>query len=209
MSFKSQLLGFLKRNLILKYRNKGQLFSEIYNPTIILIILVLFNSFFKSEVLPSEKNAPEIFQKNIFIENIYVYPNDARVKDFLAYIKDDGSFYSTTFFDKLDDMKNAYLLSADNTYGTYWGIEFANSTETNSIEYKLYFKWDDSLITNNNIKLMDNGKICRRNKTDALTLQSYYNCAGNKLVYNGFSRLQRNLDYSIKKVNKEILQLTL
>ena len=201
MSFKSQLIGFLKRNLILKLRNKGQLFSEIYNPTIILIILVLFNSFFKSDVLTTEKYAPETFQGSFFIENIFVYPNDAKTQNFLRFIMDDGrSYYNVTYFDKLNDMKDAYLSSSDNTYATYWGIEFSNSSGPNSIVYTLYIKWDDSIISDNQIKLKDNGKVCRLNKTDVLNLNSYRTCAGNKFVYNGFSLLQRNLDYSIKKV---------
>jgi hypothetical protein len=200
MSFKSQLIGFLKRNLILKLRNKGQLFSEIYNPTIILIILVLFNSLFKSDILKSEKYAPETFQGSIFTENIFVYPNDSKTQNLLRFIVDDGSYYKITYFDKLDDMKDAYLSSSDNTYATYWGIEFSNLSLPNSIVYTLYIKWDDSIISNNQIKLTDNGKVCRLNKTDVLSLNSYRTCAGNKFVYNGLSLLQRNLDYSIKKV---------
>lgn len=44
---------------------------------------------------------------------------------------------------------------------------------------------------------MGNGNACRNNSKQFVY---YENCAGNKLVYNGFSILQYNLDLAIKKV---------
>ena len=199
MSFKSQLIGFLKRNLILKYRNKSQLFQEIYNPSIILIILVVFNSLFKSEVLPSENYGQnKLMPKGR--ENIYVFPDDTETRKIFQYIGDNDGIYTMQFFGNLTEMKNSYLKAADNSSDTFWGIEILYKSSS-VVNYKIYHRWDDSLIDNNKIKLYGNGKECRLNKTDPLTLSTYYSCSGNKLVYNGFSLLQSSFDYSIKMVN--------
>ena len=199
MSFKSQLDGFIKRNFKLKFRNKAQLISEIYNPTIILVILILFNYLFKNQILPAASFSPEDLNKPVLYQNVYVFPDNKMTKSIIDQMSNLTIKYRFQMFEKLDDMKSAYLKEVESTTDIFWGIEFPS--QNFPYEYKLYHKWDDVLFANNEVKLTGNGNLCRPDWSGGVLSILYYDCNGNKLVYDGFSFLQSKLDYSIKKVN--------
>lgn len=196
MSFLSQLLGFIKRNLILKYRNKFQTFPEIYNPIVILIVLIIFNISFKPvNYDPIQYAAEDLSFSLIYNYYVFIYPNNGNttiVGNELA-----KSIFIVKYFGSIDDMKSEYLNRTANgsTFNRIFGIEFSDMNQF-PYQYKMYNQWDDSLFQNQKVLTSANGNLCR-NKTD----YTYQTCAGNTLVYNGFSYLQSKLNLAIKKVN--------
>lgn len=195
MSFISQLLGFLKRNLILKYRNKFQTFPEIYNPITILIVLVIFNYTFKPvKYSPVEYPAQDLALSSIVNYNVFIYPANANT----TYIGNQltMSRFFVRYFASVNDMKATYLNLTKNSsmFDTYYGIEFFSSS-AQSPSYKLYTLWDQNVFTNKKVVTTANGNICREQTT-----YSYPSCAGNVFFYNGLSYLQNKLNLAIKKV---------
>lgn len=198
MSFLSQLLGFLKRNVILKYRNKFQTLPEIYNPVTILGVLVLFNYLFRPVKYEAVKSyAPENLTLAYNKYHAFIYPknlNTTAVGDQLAVDR-----FDVVYFNSLADMKATYLNLTVNQ-SVYWasdiyfGIEFLSNSMLNA-SYKLYTNWDQSVFTNSKVLTTGNGKVCRNASS-----YSYKSCAGNLFVYNGLSYLQSRLNLAIKRV---------
>lgn len=202
MSFTSQLFGFLKRNWILKYRNKFQTLPEIYNPITILAVLVLFNYLLR----PVKYDAIKSYEpKNISLDvfsnyHAFIYPknvNTTAIGNQLAQIRG----LDVAYFDSLADMKARYLnLSANQSSlfreDIYIGVEFFSSSPA-SPSYKLYTNWEQSVFTNTKVLTTANGKVCRNASSYA-----YRACAGNLFVYNGLCFLQNQLNIAIKKVYK-------
>lgn len=197
--FTSQLYGFLKRNLKLKYRNKMQTLPEIYNPVTILAILILFSFLFKSENLPATEYKPEYLGSNALVK-ILIYPDNNNTQFIGDLVKKNGlfSFNAIKYFNSTDYMKKFYLNQSDLQVYDYIGIEFSDTNFP--YLYKLYTKWDDALFNYKSAKLTADGRVCQINTTDFLNV--YENCAGNKLVYNGLSYIQSVLDASIKSVSR-------
>lgn len=197
MSFKTQLFAFLKRNYILKYRNKFQTLPEIYHPLSILAVLVLFNYLFSTEKFDPVQYAPETLGRTYLTINAYIYPNTSETQSIARLIKLNYYNIVTRFYNDTDQMKNSYLniSSKDSFINRHFGVEFSNRNFP--FEYKIYSKYDDYLFKNNKVVLKGNGKECRKISNSSFQ-SAYESCAGNKLVYNGFANLQYNLNSAIR-----------
>lgn len=206
-SFFSQLSGFLKRNVILKYRNKFQTLPEIYNPITILVVLVLFNYLFRPQKFDAVASyAPEnISLSSLTNYHVFIYPNNVNTTQIGSLLlhgtqnNQQSSTIEVVYFDSLAAMKERYLnLSANQTslwrQDIYFGVEFY-SASTEKPSYKLYTNWEQSVFTNNRVVTTANGKVCRN-----ASLLSYKTCAGNLFVYNGLTYFQAKLNAAIKMV---------
>lgn len=200
MSFQSQLIGFLKRNLKLKLRNKFQIFPELYNPFSILLVLILFNFIFKSENYGPEQYEPENFESfSIYTMRLYFYPDTNLTRTIANSMRLEKFNVKRKFFSEISKMKSEYLTDSFNrsVFDIFYGIEF--SPENLPYEYKIYNAYDEKFFKGNKVILTANGKECRKNGSFLLTA-FYKECAGNTMRYNGFAELQFNLDRAIKKV---------
>jgi len=196
MSYSSQLRGFLKRNFLLKYRNKYQTLMEIYNPLAILAILILFSFVFKSERFEAEDYKPQNISSPLLDIELYTCPDTIGARKIVAQIK---NIYTVKFFNNTDEMKKNYTESAQvDRFRTHIGVEFNQNSFPN--EYKLYSQWDDEFFSRKKAQLLFDSRRCRKNTTNILN--DYRECAGNKLLYNGFAYFQYNLDLAIKTVTK-------
>jgi hypothetical protein len=195
MSYSSQLQGFLKRNFLLKYRNKFQTFMEIYNPLAILGVLIIFSFAFKSEKFQAQDFKEENITSPLLGLELYISPDSLETREIAGKIK---YINSVRYFNNTDEMKRNYTLTADgDTLRTHIGVSFNQNRFP--YEYKLFSKWDDELFGKKKAQLLTDSRRCRKNLTDLLN--DYQTCAGNKLLYNGFAYLQYNLDLAIKSVN--------
>jgi hypothetical protein len=199
MSYSSQLQGFLKRNFILKYRNKFQTVMEIYNPLAILAILILFSFIFKSERFEAEDfNVENITTPFLGLE-LYISPDRIGAREITAKIK---YINSVKYFNSTDEMKRNYTESADaDRLRTHIGVAFNQNHFP--FEYKLFTQWDDELFSRKKAQLVSDSRRCRKNLTSILN--DYRSCAGNKLLYNGLAYFQYNLDLAIKIVIKALI----
>jgi hypothetical protein len=199
MSFTSQLSGFMKRNYKLKIRNKFQTLSEIYNMSIILITLVMFSYIFKSKVLePVSYDAIPINDISLTSIDVYISPNNQDTIKIGNLIKSNTSNFFIKYFNNSNDMKQAYNNRSNSTFRKCFGIEFLNNNFP--YQYKLYNNWEDSLYSNTKVNIFADSRECRKDLSE-----SWKNCAGNKVVYNGLVWLQYNLDLAIKNVIISIL----
>lgn len=201
MSFFSQLFGFLKRNVILKYRNKFQTLPEIYNPITILIVLVLFNYLFRPQKFDAVNSyAPENLTLSALNNyHLFVYPNNVNTTTIGSILLTSTPQLNIVYFDSLALMKERYLNMSVNKSAVwrqdvYLGVEFYSASRE-SPSYKLYTDWEQSVFTNTKVVTTGNGKVCRN-----ASQFSYRICAGNLFVYNGLSYLQASLNAAIKKV---------
>ena len=189
MGFCSQFRGFLKRNVKIKYRNKTQTISEVATIVIIMILLILFNVFFKTESFkPIEFEAIKL--KNLTL-NIFITPNETRTH-YLgnSLIQDNPNIKSIQYYNNRSTMENAYLKShLENIFGIEF-LKYPNS-------YTIYTKWDDQLFEDDTVISNSNDDNYCRMKND---FRLYELCAGNLLVYNGFSYVQFILNKAIFKV---------
>ena len=88
MTFKSQLFGFIKRNFLLKYRNKYQILHEISMPILILLILITLNYVFVNEHYDAQQYKdipfpPDLRNLKINSSYLYITPDDKKTIDFV------------------------------------------------------------------------------------------------------------------------------
>ena len=197
MTFFSQILGFIKRNFLLKVRNKVQTVPEIYNPLTLLAVLVLFNYILPSERFDAVTPTAEIFPNNAYIMSQgYIVPDTPETRSIgqqLMQVK--YLFKNIMYFNNTDDMKAVYLNQSK--YSDNFGIEFAK--DKFPYEYTIFTKWDTQLFSSKGVNLFTNGNLCRPNKS--YNFQNYKECGGNRVVYNGLTTLQYSLDKIIKSVS--------
>lgn len=202
MSFSTQLVGFVKRNLILKYRYKFQTLPELYYPAIMLSVLIVFYYTFKPASYGPVEYTPQ-YMNNLSQRinyRVFMSPNNlntSRVGEELA-----KSRFLVEYFDTAELMKSEYLNRTSNLTSTgnaslllnrYFGVEWTSFP----YEYKIYNQWTNGLFQNNKVLITGNGQLCR----DPSDLD-YSTCGGNYLAFNGFSFLQNQLNLAIKKVDK-------
>lgn len=200
MSFFTQLRGFFKRNLLLKYRNKFQTFPEIYNPITILVVLIVFNYSFKPTNYEPVTYEPSDFSRQGYLYNFYVLisPNNEDTRKIGALLKTAIGDSNLQYFNDTDSMKKYYKSNIDKAaiLDRYFGVVFDNATFPYG--YTIYNKWDNSLFQNTKVITFGNGLACRdilkSNKSD------YLSCAGNLLANEGFSYFQSVLNNAIKQV---------
>lgn len=203
MSFNSQLIGFIKRNFILKYRNKLQTLPEIYTPILILIALVIFNYVFEYQTLKAEVFQDEEFpfKFNISLNSyLYISPNDTQTQMIGNDIKNYMNFHYIRFFNTSSALKERYAKDAENYNHTFaFGLDFTKTNYNMSVfDYKIFTEWTSELFDGSQVKLFSDSDMCRKN--DEILNFAYNKCAGNKYVYNGLSSLKLYIDYLLKKV---------
>lgn len=199
MTFFSQIRGFIKRNFLLKVRNKVQTVPEIYNPITLLAVLVLFNYILPSERLDAVVPPVQTFPSDDFIRaSGYIVPDTPETRSIgqqLQAVK--WLFRDIQYFNSSDDMKVAYL-NESSKWSSYLGIEFAK--DKFPFQYTLYTAWDSALFSDKSVNLFANGNLCRPNKS--YNYESYDKCGGNRVIHNGLATLQYSLDKIIKSVRK-------
>ena len=202
MSFGCQLLSLIKRNLILKYRNKLQTVPEILLPLFILLTLIIFNLFFKNELLQaqtfeaeliSDHNLSSAFQSSTYL---YITPNNTNTHHIQNVLIQD--FKRVKIFDNMTILKDTYLKENENKrdYKSFYALEF-NKFPNN---YTIHIEWNAKLFSSNKVNLFDDSdfEICRKKNKD------YKHCAGNEFVYDGLSYFITYIDKSIRRVNSLI-----
>jgi hypothetical protein len=193
MGFSSQFRGFLKRNFIIKCRNKTQTLTEIIMIVLVLVVLIFFDIFFKARKFDVAKYDPVSIGQEFVSLKLLMMPNTSQVHKLGDYLRrENAKIDQITYFDNKTEMEDFYLKEGtDLTFG----IEFYAK---NIFTYKIYTKWQDELFNDTSVMLTADSRECRiRNMT---TFNFYENCAGNKLVYNGFTFLQYHLNFNIIKV---------
>jgi len=168
----SELLGFTKRNFLLKYRNKSQLFPELALPLIVLLFITAGNYAFTQEFHKEGYFLPE---QNHLIGN--------RIK--VAFVK----YYHTT-----EQMKQEYI--RDNEGQNYnsqsFGIKFVDHNFP--LEYTIFKAWSIELFFKNSVKLFELSYAFNKESTDILN--KYTECAGNRM-----SALKNYTDLAVKSEN--------
>lgn len=200
-TFFSQIRGFLRRNLLLKIRNKAQTAPEIYNPISLLAVLIMINYLLPSERLPNVDYPPEPFPPMLYnLNNFYFVPDNAQTRLIGQKLKEKITIYNPIkYFDDVSDMQMAYLNDSGGNSGfSGFGLEFEEAKGNFPFDYKLHTKWKDSLFTYKSVNLFANGNVCRKNSTDYLNY--YKDCAGNEIVYNDVSLVQYTIDSILKSV---------
>ena len=202
MTFFSQVRGFIKRNFLLKVRNKVQTVPEIYNPLTLLAVLVLFNYILPSERLDAVVPPVEAFPSSEFIyAQGYIVPDTPDTRNIGQQLKTvKWLFKEINYYNTSDEMKAAYLNETSSLASYFYGIEFAK--DKFPFEYTLYTQWDAALFSDKSVNLFMNGNVCRPNKS--YNYESYKKCGGNRPVYNGLSTLQYSLDKIIKPVTRNL-----
>lgn len=200
MGFKSQLFGFIKRNFILKYRNKLQTWPELYTPILILLTLVLFNYVFTNERLSQEQFKAEPFPLNISLplsSYLYISPNNTQTRTIGSLINNHLKFHYNKYSNNSKLLKDKYASdSANYKRMLAFGIDF--SSKNFPFQYTIYSQWNNDLFDGNKVRLFANSDSCRKNSSEIFKL-GYTKCAGNKYVFNGLSTLKFYIDYVIKK----------
>jgi hypothetical protein len=193
MGFSSQFRGFLKRNFLIKYRNKTQTLTEIITIIIVLVILIFFDRYFKARKYDVVKYDPVSIGQDFVSLNIFMMPDTSLIHKIGDYLRRNNSkIGQITYFNNKTEMEDYYLKTG--TDGTF-GVHFTGKDLTT---YTIYTKWEDALFNDTNVMLTTDSRDCRiRNAT---TFNFFENCAGNKLVYNGFTFLQYHLNFNIIKV---------
>jgi ATP-binding cassette, subfamily A (ABC1), member 5 len=203
MSFKSQLYAFVKRNFLLKYRNKLQTFSEIYTPILILAVLIAFSFLFPNQRLNAETYEAETFPPNIgssirSSSYLYIAPNDSKTKNLVDLINEKLKFKYIKYFEDLNSLEKAYKNDSKFIVGNYfaYGVDFRS--DNFPYKYDILMQYSSEIYTNNHLKIFsDQFILCRRNSTNLLNL-TYGGCAGNKYLYNGLSSLKFYTDLAIR-----------
>lgn len=204
MSFSSQLIGFIKRNFKLKFRNILQTLPEIYTPILILIALVIFNYVFEYEYLHSEEFSEEPFPFNPELplySYLYISPNNTYTRLVVSLIKQHMNFTYIRHFNTIDAAKERYKMDAENYDRLYaFGLDFTYTNFTSGVfNYSIFTEWNDELFSGDQVNLFSNSEMCRKSSGDIL-LMGYPRCAGNRYVYNGLSSLKFYVDFFLKKV---------
>ncbi len=206
MSFTSQLLGFTKRNSLIKYRNKFQLFSEILFPITVLLFITVGNYTFTDEIYNEAFFLPEDFPPQVLnsTQSLYLYiiPDNVQTRHIGDFISDQNANRLKVAFIKYcntaEQMKHEYI--HDNQGQKYnpqsFGIEFADHNFP--FDYTIFKSWSIELFFKNNVKLFKHSFICNKESTDILN--KYTECAGNRYVYDGLSALKYYTDLAIKSV---------
>jgi hypothetical protein len=194
MSFKSQLLGFVKRNIKLKIRNKLQTTSELYNISIILAVLVFFNYFFKPEVLIPVSYKSQYLPTTSGL-NVFIAPNNEKIKNISDMMSSSNPrTFSIRYFNSAIEMKEAYANQSYNATSCF-GIEFNDDPKIFPYEYKLFTSSEKELFSDTKANII---KDSRTSRNDELGI--WKTTFGNQLVFNGLSFLQYSLDSAIKNV---------
>jgi hypothetical protein len=203
MSYKSQLIGFIKRNYILKRRNKFQTMPEIVNPIMLVAFLILINTILPTNKYEAATFALEKFPPETYLFSkvrIYLQPDNNETRRIGSFIKTE---YKNTiiivYFNNTNDLFQRYLDDAKNSsmFDTYLGVEISQSNFP--FEYTIYHPWDTMLFENKAVKLTVDSRTCRKDSKSVLN--EYDGCGGNKFVYRGLSKLQYILNRAIKTVS--------
>lgn len=203
MGFISQLSGFIKRNSLLKYRNKFQFISEIVFPITMLIFLVMGKFVFSPEHKNEEFFLAEEFPplNNTQLIHLYVFPKTNKTIRIGKLLQNSSRLTITDidYCNNYDHMRRTYIRDVKDQPRLikYFGLEFPDPT--NPFEYTIYEKWSTSLFFKDNVVLFGSSHECSKYSTDILNI--YSECAGNKYVYNGLSSLKYYTDLAIKSVN--------
>ena len=199
MTFSSQLIGFTKKNFILKYRNKLQLAADILNPSFMLVSLIIFNYLFNRQQFDEieffvREEFPSLLLRNQSI-NLLITPNNNYTNFIGRSIRSYLKFGRTEYFDDLIDLKSSYAKDRTSTVQTF-GLEF--SYENFPFDYTIYKQWSEDIFSKENVNLFTDSRECRKNATKILDL--YEDCPGYKYVYDGLSSIKYYTDIAIKNV---------
>ena len=205
MGFLTQLLGLIKRNFILKYRNKFQLISGIIFPLTMLFFLIVLNFMFSEQVFKEAYFLPEPFpsdETNKVALDLYIISNDNRTKHIINHLRKDLNINSVRYFQEYNEMRKRYIYRKKLTSKLKtqsYGIEF--SDQNFPFEYTIYKEWSADLFYKNSVNLFDSSYQCERNSSDIMNV--YTHCAGNRYVYDGLSAIKYYIDIAIKSYAKK------
>lgn len=195
--FRSQLKGFLKRNYLLRFRNRPQLLWEVVAIVFLIVTLVLFSYFFRAEQLPSAEfnpiNVPSDFRLNVLIS-----PNNTDTISIGDLMTNNRNNITLTYFNGHSDMQK-YYRSMRNEKGIWFGVEF-NDLD-NLTHYRMHVPWDDALFDEDgSVRLFADSMSAMkcRNVSNNNPYQFQF-CAGNMFAYNGFSYFHSILNFAIIK----------
>ncbi|XP_064639589.1 cholesterol transporter ABCA5-like isoform X2 [Lineus longissimus] len=195
--FFQQLSALLKRNLLLKRRNKNQTFQEIFYPIFFVLILGLIRLLLAPEQMPGIPDIPaENLNQSSFEpfqgKTLLVYPDtqDTRtiIEDLIKSIPMDY-----IMFDNQTEMVETYRMNHTVIAG---GIEF-DSIDNSSASVSYSIREPYETLANSESIYVDNGE-CRGN--DERKGSAFKpGCPAKTYLYSGFAVLQAVLDAAIIK----------
>lgn len=201
MSFKIQLFCFVRRNFIVKYRNKLQFISELLFPLTLLLLLIIlhymFSPIYHKESFSLVEKFPSYHTKNEPL-NLFIIPYNNQTKKIVEFLDNELRIENVKYSFTYKEMKEMYVrerkLSKKDVQS--FGLEF--SDKNFPFDYTIYKEWSEDLFYKDNVNLFGESFQCNKSSTDIFNL--YKNCAGNKYVYDGLSAIKYYTDLAIKKV---------
>uniref|UniRef100_A0A2C9L655 ABC-2 type transporter transmembrane domain-containing protein n=1 Tax=Biomphalaria glabrata TaxID=6526 RepID=A0A2C9L655_BIOGL len=192
-SFWQQLKALLWRNILLKKRNKPQLFQELLFPVYFVILLVFVKNSMKQEKQPAMSfpaiNISSFLSYSLLGGYIYVSPNTSQVKNRMDAIL--AELQRPIFYEMFSSSKAAEAKYKSNTSRVAAGIIFDYDQNSNSYAIRMNSIYvPDTKVLFNNIP-----ETCRSDKNGTAT--SY--CDVNTYMHNGFTSLQLAIDKILMK----------
>ncbi|KAI8794117.1 ATP-binding cassette sub-family A member 5 isoform X1 [Biomphalaria glabrata] len=192
-SFWQQLKALLWRNILLKKRNKPQLFQELLFPVYFVILLVFVKNSMKQEKQPAMSfpaiNISSFLSYSLLGGYIYVSPNTSQVKNRMDAIL--AELQRPISYEMFSSSKAAEAKYKSNTSRVAAGIIFDYDQNSNSYAIRMNSIYvPDTKVLFNNIP-----ETCRSDKNGTAT--SY--CDVNTYMHNGFTSLQLAIDKILMK----------
>ncbi|KAH9494885.1 ATP-binding cassette sub- A member 5 [Bulinus truncatus] len=192
-SFWQQLKALLWRNILLKKRNKPQLFQELFFPVYFVAILAIIKITTKPEKQPAMSfpvNSITDFERYSLVgRTIYVSPNTSEVKSRMqAILSGLPSSINYELFATPEEAEIKYKLNSSQVAA---GIIFNYGQNPNSYAIRMNY---NSIPGTNNI-FNGNAGTCRSDKTG----KAISDCSVNLYMFTGFTMLQLAIDKVLMK----------
>ncbi|CAL1534216.1 unnamed protein product [Lymnaea stagnalis] len=193
-SFWQQLKALLLRNILLKKRNKGQLFQELFFPIYFVAILAMVKEITKPENKPAMKfpaNDIKNFNYDLYGGSVYVAPNTNQTQQLMEDVVRQLSSYgiSYTMFPTQEEAEAQYK---QNSSGIAAGVIFNYMGDPNAYAIRVGYH----LVPGTKTFFSYDGGSCRGDKSGKDFGQT---CAVNSYLYTAFATLQIAIDNALMK----------
>uniref|UniRef100_A0A2C9L5H4 ABC transporter domain-containing protein n=2 Tax=Biomphalaria glabrata TaxID=6526 RepID=A0A2C9L5H4_BIOGL len=192
-SFWQQLKALLWRNILLKKRNRPQLFQELFFPIYFVAILAVIKITTKPEKQPAmsfpANNMSSFLSYSLIGHVVYVSPNTTQVKNRMVAIV--AELKLSISYEMFSSSEAAEAKYKSNTSRVAAGIIFDYEQNPNSYAIRMNYNF----IPGTKGVFNYNQGTCRSDKSG----RSFGNCDVNTYMHTGFTSLQLAIDKVLMK----------